>query len=79
MTRRADAAAGERISVVMTRAMRGSENGIDVTLFEEGQEYDMEASLARSFMKSKAAKPAPAKTPEGGDLNKGGKGPDANK
>jgi hypothetical protein len=83
MTRRAEAAAGERIRVVMTKTMRGSENGIDVTLFEKGQEYNLEASLATAFLKSKNARQAPvqepSKTPDGGTGEKGGKGPDENK
>jgi len=76
----------------MTKSMRGSEDGIRVNLYEEGQEYDMERSLAQSFMKSKAAKPAPKKEDKpndppgggappavGGDTTKQGKGPDENK
>lgn len=73
----------DTISVIMTKTMPGSEDGIVVKRFEAGHTYDMEASLAKSFLKSNCAKPAPvpepAKTPDGGDANKGGKGPDENK
>lgn len=67
--------------VIMTKSMPGSEDGIHITRYEAGQEYDLGDALAASFIKSKSARPAPEPKnhSEGGDDNKGGKGPDENK
>lgn len=73
--------------VIMTKSRRGSENGITVQLYRQGETYELGDSLANAFMKSKCARPAPEpapkpddpKKPDGGDDNKGGKGPDENK
>lgn len=85
MTRRTSDAAAKpgAVRVVMTKSMQGSEDGLRVQRYEQGQEYDMEQSLAASFIKSRCAKPVSdpvkEKDPDGGDDSKGGKGPDENK
>lgn len=67
--------------VIMTKSMPGSEDGIHITRYEAGEEYDMGEALAQAFIKSKCARPLPEPKPhpEGGNGNKGGKGPDENK
>lgn len=58
--------------VIMKKTQRGSEDGIHVQLYVQGQTYELGESLAASFVKGKVAQPAPEQT-------KQAKGPDENK
>ena len=84
MTRRTETSP-DRVTmrVIMTKSMPGSEDGIRVQRYDEGETYEMGQALATSFLNSKCAKPAPKpepqKEPDGGNDHKGGKGPDENK
>ncbi len=79
--------------VVMTKSMPGSEDGVHVQRYQEGETYDLGEALARSFVGSKCARPAPelpkeppaggkekdVKGTDGGGKTKVGKGPDEDK
>lgn len=67
--------------VTMTKSMPGSEDGIRVRRYEQDETYELSDALARSFIGSKCARPAPEPEPKTG-ANDGGKkaaGPSENK
>lgn len=83
MTRRAndEAASPATVRVIMAKSMRGSEDGIHIQQYNEGETYELGDALAQSFLGSKCARPAPEKpAPPAGNLKtKRGKGPDEDK
>lgn len=65
--------------IIMTKSRRGSEDGITVRLYAEGQAYDLGEALAQSFIGSKCARHAPDSIDQTDGSIKKAKGPDKNK
>lgn len=57
--------------VTMQKTMPGSEDGIRVQEYVEGETYDLGAELALSFIGSKCATPAKEETQEGNHNKEG--------
>lgn len=73
------------MNITVTKTMAGAPDGVHTQTYVAGETYDMPDDLGSVFVRERWGKEVkepvkePVKTPKGGDVTKGGKGPDENK